>query len=81
MSQFNDELFARVATAKLANRADPPGDDGDQRLADVRSWYLKQLVAHKTEWLDLTPFEQEFMTEMAQAFELWRRSRPQPQPN
>ena len=81
MSQFNDELFARLAMSRLANRSDPSADGRDQRLADVRSWYLEQLSTHPVEWSDLTPFEQQFMTEMAQAFELWRRSQPQPQPN
>jgi len=81
MTQFSDELFARLATARLANDADPPADGRDHRIADVRSWYLEQLSTHPLEWSDLTPFEQQFMTEMAQAFELWRRSQPQPQPN
>jgi hypothetical protein len=81
MSQYHGELFARIAAAQLANRSDPSSDSRDQRLADIRSWYLEQLSTHPFEWVDLTPFEQQFMVEMAQAFELWRRSRPQPQPN
>jgi hypothetical protein len=81
MSQFNDELFARIAMSRLANRSDPSADGRDQRLADVRSWYLEQLSTHPVEWSDLTPFEQQFMTEMAQAFELWRQSRDLPKLN
>jgi hypothetical protein len=60
MSQFADELLARLAVAGLPSRHDPLTGDADRRLAEVRSWYLEQLSAHPLGWNDLTPFEQRF---------------------
>jgi hypothetical protein len=76
MSQFNDELLGR-----LALNATLPHGERKQDLADVRGWYLEMLSTHRLFWSDLSPAEQQFLTEIMQSYEAWRQSQKPQQPN
>jgi hypothetical protein len=68
MSENHDELMRRL----LDNRMLLDEDERQQDLADIRGWYMDQVIAHEYADDDLSPLEKAFLRDTARSYLAWR---------
>jgi hypothetical protein len=63
MSKYSSELQRRLDRA----------NNDDYKIADIRKWYLKQIINDSVSWHRMPPHEREFLAKLIAAFTDWQK--------